>query len=90
MAVKYTQIGELLGMMIRHIGRTRYEALLKDLKVSQAYVKNQSFRETIDRMERQLKTGRPKPPKDQPKAPAPRPPFRMPPKGRPGTGGALA
>ncbi len=64
MAVKYTQIAELLNIAVRHIGRMRYQALLKDIKGTQAYLKNQSFRETMDRLERQLTTGRSKPPKE--------------------------
>jgi hypothetical protein len=75
MAVKYTQIAELLGIMVRHMGRTRYEALVKDVKLSQAFVKNQSFRETIERMDRQLKTGSAKPPKEPSKEP-PKGPLR--------------
>jgi hypothetical protein len=63
MAVRYSQIGELVSIMIKHVGRARYEALLKELKKSQAYVRNQSFRESIDRLERQLRTGKARPPK---------------------------
>ncbi len=63
MAVKHTQIAELAGIMVRNVGRARYETLLKDMKASQAYKRNQSFAETIDRLERQLKTGKSKPPK---------------------------
>jgi hypothetical protein len=63
MAVKHTQIAELVGIMVRNVGRARYETLLKDMKASQAYKRNQSFTETIDRLERQLKTGKSKPPK---------------------------
>ncbi len=75
MAVKHTQIAELIAIMVRNIGRSRYEAVLKEIKVSQAYKKNQSFRETIERLERSLKTGRSKPPKVPP-PPAPRGPVR--------------
>jgi len=69
MAVKYSQIAELLGIVVRHVGRTRYEAMIKDIKASQAYRKNQSFRETMERMERQLKTGKARPPKQTPGGP---------------------
>ncbi len=63
MAVKHTQIAELVGIMIRNVGRARYETVLNDMKASQAYKRNQSFSETVDRLQRQLKTGRSKPPK---------------------------
>jgi len=69
MAVKHSQIAELAGITVRNVGRARYETLLKDLKGSQAYKRNQSFSETIDRLERHLKTGKSKPPKK----PAPEP-----------------
>ena len=63
MAVKHTQIAELVAIMIRNVGRARYETVLKDMKASQAYKRNQSFTETIDRLERHLKTGKSKPPR---------------------------
>lgn len=66
MAVKYSQINELLGIMLRHMGRPQYAALVRDIKRSQAYIRNQSFRETMDRMERHMLTGRPKPSKEEP------------------------
>jgi hypothetical protein len=79
MAVKHTQIAELVGIMVRNVGRARYETLLKDMKASQAYKRNQSFTETIDRLERQLKTGKSKPPKTpsvDPRKGPPRGPVR--------------
>ncbi len=77
MAVKYSQIGELLSIVVRQMGRTRFESMLKDVKRSQAFTKNQSFRETIERLERQLRTGKPKPPKE---------PLKEQPKGGPRSG----
>ena len=73
MAVKHTQIAELITIVVRNVGRARYETVLKELKTSQAYKRNQSFHETIERMERSLKTGRSKPPKP-PKTPSAQPP----------------
>jgi hypothetical protein len=81
MAIRYTHVAELVGIVVRHVGgRTRYEALIKDLKASQAYIKNQSFRESMERIERQLKTGKAKPVKDpstDPPKGAPRGPARV-------------
>jgi hypothetical protein len=80
MAIRYTHVSELVSIVVRHVGRTRYEALIKDLKASQAYIKNQSFRESMERIERHLKTGKAKPlgdpSKDPPKG-APRGPARV-------------
>jgi hypothetical protein len=51
MPVAYDQVDELYEIFAKYLIRVRLRHLLIDLKGTQAYHRNRSFHETIDRLE---------------------------------------
>ena len=50
MAVAHSQTEELLKVLMKHLSQETILELLRDLRFTQAYKKNSSFRQTIDRL----------------------------------------
>jgi hypothetical protein len=56
MAVRKDQINELVEIIQHHVVRDAIPALLAELKTSNAYATNSSFKATIDRLEKALQS----------------------------------
>lgn len=57
MAVARSQIGAVLDILLRYLEKGQLVLLLHDLKATEAYKRNASFRETIDRISAEAQGG---------------------------------
>ena len=54
MAVAHSQIAEVYSAICNYVHRADVPHLLDDLKLTAAYERNQSFRDTIDRLQQHV------------------------------------
>lgn len=59
MSVANSQIGEILAIILKYVPEKDVDSLLDDLRKTEAYQRNGSYQETIDRLVKKLLERRP-------------------------------